>query len=102
MRPPKSRIWIRRGAIALSVGLALAWVPFQLFGRSGLAHLMDLRRQIAIARGRNGELRRQNALLRAEISLFDDDDPAAIERIARDELGLVRPGEIVFRIEGPR
>ena len=27
------------------------------------------------------------------------DDPAAIERIARDELGMIREGEIVFQFD---
>ena len=43
------------------------------------------------------ELRGENARLTAEIAALRS-DPAAIERIAREELGLARPGETVFLI----
>jgi cell division protein FtsB len=39
--------------------------------------------------------RQENAQLREEIRRLND-DPSAIEEIARRELGLIRPGERVF------
>jgi cell division protein FtsB len=40
-------------------------------------------------------LRRENAKLRDEARRLKE-DPATIESLARDQLGLIRPGEIVF------
>ena len=44
----------------------------------------------------NDELRRDVGRLRIE-GKQRRDDPAAIERIARDELGMVRKSEVVFQ-----
>ena len=41
------------------------------------------------------QLRRENRRMRSEARSLRE-DPAAIEAIARRELGLIRPGEIVF------
>lgn len=59
----------------------------------------QLRREAArLARDRDA-LRRQNAQLREEIRLLDT--PEYIERIAREQLGLVRPGEIAVILVRP-
>ena len=42
--------------------------------------------------------RAENARLREEVRRLNE-DPAAIEEIARRELGLIRPGEKVFIIK---
>ena len=49
---------------------------------------------------RNAELKLQNAALRRDVRRLRA-DPSAIEAAARDELGLVKPGEIVIQIEKP-
>ena len=49
---------------------------------------------ITMLRSENARLRKDSHRLRT--------DPAAIEAVARDELGLLRPGEIVFLLaDGP-
>ena len=54
-----------------------------------------------------GELERRNEALRVENASLRRDvrrlrtDPEAIVSVARDELGLVKPGEIVIQIERP-
>jgi cell division protein FtsB len=45
-------------------------------------------------RGRNAELRAENERLVREAAALRD-DLGAVERVARAELGWVRPGEIV-------
>lgn len=63
---------------------------------------MKLRTERETLRHDNTQLRAQNARLRAEIALYDEDELGAIERVAREELGFVKPGEVVFRVEGGR
>ena len=92
--------WIRRIPLAALIALALGWVPYQVYGQSGLSRLMLLRAELARTRDDNRALREKNRALRAELSLYDDDDLGAVERIARDELGLVKPGEVVWKVEG--
>ena len=93
------RSWVPRLFAALVVALALGWLPFQLFGRSGLSRLIKLRAEVTALHAANAALRARNTTLRAELALYDDDALGAVERIARDELGLVKPGEIVFKVE---
>ena len=66
------------------------------FGNRGLVDnykmqekLQDLQRANQDISDANGELKRSIMLLRS--------DPATIERIARDELGMVKPGDFVYR-----
>jgi cell division protein FtsB len=47
----------------------------------------------------NEALRREVGLLRREARALDG-DPGALERAAREELGYVRPGEIVIQLDG--
>ena len=93
--------WLGRIPLALAIAVALGWLPYQLYGRSGLARLVSLRAEVAALKSTNVGLRARNRQLRAELSLYADDDLAAVERIARDELGMVKPGEIVFKVEAP-
>jgi cell division protein FtsB len=49
----------------------------------------------------NADLRREIAKLRVEVRELRD-DPAAVERIARGQLGLVRKSEVVFQFSKPK
>lgn len=91
--------WLRRVPLALGLAVALGWLPWSLYGRTGLAHLMKLRAEVTKLREENAALRAKNRALRTELGLYEEDDKAAVERIARDELGMVKKGEIVFKIE---
>lgn len=44
-------------------------------------------------RGRTADLRRQADLLQS--------DPAALERVARERFGMIRPGEVLVRFVAP-
>lgn len=69
-----------------------------LVGDNGLLETMRARRQYEeVAASING-LRQDNTRLRDEIRRLKS-DPSTIEWIARDELGLMRPGELVFIIK---
>jgi cell division protein FtsB len=46
----------------------------------------------------NAELEQAVARLRREVRALRG-DPAAIERAAREDLGYVRPGEIIYKLE---
>lgn len=92
-------VWLRRLGAAMVIALGLGWLPYQVYGRSGVARMMRLRAELDGLRRENAAMREANARLRAEIQLYDEDEATAIERVARDELGLVKPGELVFKIE---
>ena len=66
-----------------------------LVGDKGLVERMRARRQYAQEVAALDAVRRENAVMREKIQRLKD-DPAAIESLAREELGLIRPGELLF------
>lgn len=73
----------------------LLGAPALLFSAGGLSRLDDLseeRRRVELEISR---ARKRIVHLRAEAQAIKS-DPRAVERVARDQLGLVRPTEVVF------
>jgi cell division protein FtsB len=68
-----------------------------LVGDQGLVATMRARKQYDELSAEIGRLRFENASLRDEARRLRE-DPAAIEEIARRELGLMSPGEKLFII----
>jgi cell division protein FtsB len=98
-----SSVWVRRLGVAALVALALGYVPYHLYGSSGLARYVKLKRERDGLHEANRSLYAANQRLRAELAALTDGDGdglsrAAVERAARDELGLVKPGEIVYKV----
>lgn len=85
----------------LILGLALVAVPILVFQPEGLPRVRALQRELDEVNAESADLRRDIGNLHAEVRQLKD-DPAAVERIARDQLGLVRKSEIVFQFGKPR
>jgi cell division protein FtsB len=90
----ETRTWVGRATAAVVVMLALAYIPYHVYARSGLARTLELRRDLAALRARNAQLAAENDRLARDAEALRS-DPEAIERVARAELGWVRPGEII-------
>ncbi len=69
-----------------------------LVGERGLLDTMRARRQHAQISAAIARTRQENARLREEIRRYRE-DPSAIEALAREELGLMRDGEILFIVK---
>lgn len=80
--------------------MALIAVPFQIFSSSGLPRMRGLEHEVAAVEADNADLRREVGELRADVAGLKD-DPAAVERIARDQLGMVRKSEVIFQFARP-
>lgn len=65
---------------------------------TGVGIWRELRRDLDTANARVERLMRENDALRSEIVLLES-EPAALDRVIREELDLVRPGEVVVRFE---
>jgi len=76
--------------------VALIGAPLMIFEPEGLPRMRTLEKELGTVNDENADLRREVARLRVEVRQLRD-DPAAVERIARDQLGLVRKSEIVFQ-----
>lgn len=81
---PSPRASILLIAVFLTVVFAVAPMRAYLHQR---AELSDLERQTELLQQQNTDLERRIA---------DLNDPATLERLARECLGMVRPGEIAF------
>ncbi|HVZ73581.1 MAG TPA: septum formation initiator family protein [Polyangia bacterium] len=90
----ETRTWLGRVVAAAVVMVALGYIPYHLYVRSGLARTLELRRDLKGLRAHNAQLAAENERLAREAEALRT-DPAALERVARTELGWVRPGEIV-------
>jgi len=67
------------------------------FGRGGWLNVFDLQKKYQAQRDVNLELERENDALRAEVNDLKRGTDAIEER-ARDELGMIKKGEVFFEV----
>jgi cell division protein FtsB len=82
-------MWLATGLVLL-----LGWTS--VVGDGGLFRIRDLRAQEARVTTKLGALEAENARLRENVRRLNEDD-RYIERVARENQGLVRDGETVYR-----
>ena len=80
------------------MALGVGYVPLRVLGGGGIQRARRLSEDLNRLKKEVEEQKRVNAQLRDEAAALRD-DPAAIERVSRDQMGLVRDGEIVFQFE---
>ena len=91
----------RRALDYLLLFVTVVLVVDGLVGDKGLMDTMRARRESAELAARVQQLRDENrALLERARKL--DKDPGTIEMLAREELGLIRPGEVLFILKDVR
>ena len=97
---PGWRSWPYRPGLLLALLVSLL-VAHALLGEQGLASALDtwrahrlLTAQVSALRAENVRLRRVSERLRGDL--------ATIEAVAREELGLIQPGETVFLLRDAR
>jgi len=88
----------RRTLQMLLVFVTLVLVINALVGERGLMETLRARKQHQELVGSIERLRTENARLRDEARRLRT-DPATIEALARQELGLIKPGEMLFIIQ---
>ena len=76
--------------------LSIVSVPLAILDEEGLPRYRALRSELAEVRRVDYRLRRDVEQLQREVTRLRS-DPQEIERIARDELGMVRRDEILFQ-----
>lgn len=96
--PPVAR---RKTLQLLLVFVTLVLVINALIGDRGLMETLRAREKHAETVAAIDRLRAENARLRDEVRRLSF-DPATIEALARKELGLIKPGELLFIIKDAR
>lgn len=75
--------------------LGLLVLFFSAVGKQGLIHLLQLHSEVEMIAEKNEELKQETATIKRDIRDAKD-SPLALEKQAREELGLSRPGEIIY------
>jgi cell division protein FtsB len=83
-----------RGLLGL---LVLVMIVHDVFGTHGFLVMRRTQNEIRKVKADLEALSKENAALAQEVKDLNT-DPRLIEKIARDDLGLARPGEIIIRI----
>jgi cell division protein FtsB len=80
----------------LALGLTLLLLQ-DVFGTHGLLAMRRAQKEAARVQLEIDQINQENRRLQENVKALKT-DPAAIERIAREEMGLARPGEYIFKI----
>jgi len=89
-------VFLERVLPVLILVVAAVGAPALMLSQEGLPRLRMLRAEMAQVEEENAELSENIRQLQLEVERLKR-DPSAVERIARDELGLVRNNEVVFQ-----
>lgn len=87
-----------RGLPLAVLTVALVAVPVLVLEPQGMPRMRALEKELAGVQGENAELRRDVARLRTDVKDLRE-NPTAVERIAREQLGLIRKSEVVFQFD---
>ena len=90
--------WMNRLLLAGLVAGLVAWGPSQLERAAGTDELDRVESERIELEEGNRELREEIRALSAEVRALKT-DPGEVARIAREDLNLVGPGEVVFEVE---
>lgn len=77
--------------------LCVVLLGLGIFGNNGIITYRELKRSYVELQSKVSALEEENERLAEEIYLLKN-DPSYIERIAREELGMVKPGEVIFYV----
>jgi cell division protein FtsB len=89
--------YLRKNARQI-LGVALfALLVHDVFGPHGFIAMRRTQKEIDQIREQIVKMNDQNKSLTEQVSSLKS-DPKSIERIAREEMGLARPGEMIFKI----
>lgn len=90
--------WLLRLSLAALLALVVGYAPLPFAASVGAGQVLEQRRALGALLQSNLQLAAQNRRLLREIQRLRQ-DPRAIERAARDELGLVGATDLVLELE---
>jgi cell division protein FtsB len=88
---------VQRWGGTIFVLLLMALVAHVLFGEHGFLAMRRAQKEVEKLRQEIVQLNADNKLLSEEIQALKT-DPQLIERIARQEMGLAKRGELIFKL----
>lgn len=86
------------GKLTLLLLALLGWLQYSLWlGKNGIHDYTRVNEDVAVQQTNNAKLKARNDQLFAEIDDLNGGSEAIEER-ARNELGMIKPGEIFYRL----
>lgn len=92
-----ARAFLRHYGATLLGLLLFALVVHDIFGTHGYLAMRRTQQEIKKVKADIEQLNKENMQLEDEVKDLKS-DPRKIEKIARDELGLAKPGEVIIKI----
>ena len=89
--------YVRKNARQILILALFALLVHDIFGAHGFIAMRRTQKEIDRVREQIGKLNNENKSLSNQVNSLKT-DPKAIERIAREEMGLARPGEIIYKL----
>lgn len=86
----------RNTTVLLAIGLGLLLIQ-DVFGTHGVLAMHRSQVQAAQIQAQLEQTEKENHEMEQNVKSLKS-DPSAIERIARDDMGLARPGEYIFKV----
>ena len=86
----------RRGSVVLGFVL-FALLVHDIFGDRGFLAMRRAQKEVEQLQQEIQQLNEENARLAEQVKALKT-DPRIIERIAREEMGLAKPGELIFKL----
>jgi len=87
--------WIKRLLVMAGAAAVLAFLWSLIVGEMGVVKYYRMSAHARILRSEIEHMKKDNARLSKEVDALRT-DLAFIERMARDKIGLARPGEVVY------
>ncbi len=86
---------LRRTAMLVLALIAIALTVHEVFGEHGYLALRRRRQELQTLQEQVRQLKEENQKLEQQIKALKS-DPKAIEKLAREQMKLARPGEIIY------
>jgi cell division protein FtsB len=97
--PPSRRGFGRRFGPKLLLLATIILIVDALIGDKGLVERMRERQRFDDVKSALDTLKQENAALREQARRLREEDPGTIESAARKQLGMIKPGEVLFIVK---
>ena len=88
---------LQRNAIYILLLVCIALVVHEIFGQRGFLAMRQQQKEVEALQQQMQRLQQENLALEKQINALRS-DPKAIERVAREQMRMARPGEIIYTL----
>ena len=88
---------VQRNAIYILLLVCIALVVHEIFGQHGFLAMRRQQKEVEALQQQLQGLQQENLELEKQIKALRS-DPKAIERVAREQMRMARPGEIIYTL----